>query len=153
MLTRLTYPYLRNIIFRVCQLQIASIHTRERCRVKKNDMILFGVLLGLGLLLILILNIMKYEGSKVLITIDGKEYKTMTLEENATLTIELENGGWNIFQIKDGYVDMLDASCPDKLCVKHRDIHYNNETIVCLPNKVVLQVIDGEESELDAVAD
>ena len=54
--------------------------------------------------------------------------------------------------IKDGTVKMSQADCPDKLCVKNRNIHYNHETIVCLPNKVVLEIMDGEASELDMIA-
>lgn len=119
---------------------------------KKNDFILIGALLLLGILVILIVNLTKSEGGTLAITIDGKEYKTIDLEEDTQFTVELDNGEWNTFEIKDGYVDMIDASCPDKLCVNHREIHYNNETIVCLPNKVVLQITSSEESELDAVA-
>ncbi|MBP1754602.1 MAG: putative rane protein, partial [Firmicutes bacterium] len=50
------------------------------------------------------------------------------------------------------YVDMLEASCPDEICVKHKKIHYSNETIVCLPNKVVLEVMDTEDSGVDAIS-
>lgn len=94
----------------------------------------------------------KSEGSRVLITIDGIEDKVFDLSEDAIYKIQHEDGHWNTLEIKDGNVSMIDASCPDKLCVKHRSIHYNNETITCLPNKVVLKIIGGEESELDAIA-
>lgn len=120
--------------------------------IKKNDIILIGVIILLGLAVILFMNAIKTEGSKVVITIDGNVYDTLELKEDTTYTIEVDNGVWNTFEIKDGYVNMLDASCPDKLCVKHNDIHYNHETIVCLPNKVVLEVIDGEENEIDMIA-
>ena len=47
---------------------------------------------------------------------------------------------------------MVEADCPDKLCVHQKAISKNNETIICLPNKVVVQVTSGEESEFDSVA-
>ncbi|HKL99976.1 MAG TPA: NusG domain II-containing protein [Mobilitalea sp.] len=119
---------------------------------KKNDFILIGTLLILGIIAFILITLTKSEGSRVLIIVNGEEYKDMSLEEDTTFTLELENGGWNTFVIKDGYVDMIDASCPDELCVNHKDIHYNNETIVCLPNNVVLQIIGGEKNEVDAVA-
>ena len=39
---------------------------------------------------------------------------------------------------------MISADCPDKLCVNQHAISSNGETIVCLPNKVVVEVEDGE---------
>ncbi len=119
--------------------------------IKKNDLILIGVILLLGLAVIGYLNLTKEEGSKVVITMNGKVYDTLYLKENTTYTVKGKDGTYNTFEIKDGYVDMLDASCPDKLCVNHSNIHYNNETIVCLPNKVVLQITGAGESEVDAV--
>lgn len=119
---------------------------------KKNDFLLIAVLLLLGLGVVVYTQITKNEGSKVRILINDEEYKVFNLSENITHTIELENGGHNTFQIKDGYVEMLDASCPDKICVKHKKIHYSNEDIVCLPNQIIIKIIDGEESDIDAIA-
>ncbi|MDF2486313.1 MAG: putative rane protein [Herbinix sp.] len=120
--------------------------------IKKNDIILIGVVLLLGLAFIIFINLTKEEGSKVVITVEGEVYDTLYLKENTTYTLELKDGTYNTFEIKDGYVDMSDASCPDKICVNHKSIHYNNETIVCLPNKVVLEVMGSENSGVDAIA-
>jgi hypothetical protein len=120
--------------------------------IKKNDLILIGIVIMLGIAIIIFMNATKSEGSKVVITIDGIVYDTLELEENTSYTIKGENGEWNTLEIKDGYANMLDASCPDKLCVSQKDIHFNHETIVCLPNKVVLEVVDGEESNVDMIA-
>jgi len=87
-----------------------------------------------------------------LVTINGEEDKSFYLNEDTTYKILHENGEWNTLEIKDGYVRMVDASCPDKLCVKHREIHDDNESITCLPNRVVLRVIGGQKSELDGIA-
>jgi hypothetical protein len=125
---------------------------KESNVIKRNDIILVGIIVIIGLALIFIINATKTEGSRVLITVDGKEYAKLPLNKDTTFTIKQDNGDVNILTIKNGQVDMIDANCPDKICVKHADIHYNNETIVCLPHKVVLQIIDGEENETDAVA-
>lgn len=92
------------------------------------------------------------EGSKLVVYVNGNVYKTFSLNEDTEFTVRQENGAYNSFIIKNGHVDMIKASCPDKLCVKDRSIHYNNETIVCLPNNVVLQITDGEESNVDITA-
>ncbi len=119
---------------------------------KRNDIILIGVGILLCIVVIAYYTLTKEEGSKVEITIDGEVYNTLVLEEDTEFTVYAENGEYNTFVIKDGYVDMVDASCPDKLCVNQNDIHYDTETIVCLPNKVVLEIIDGEDSDVDMIA-
>ena len=93
------------------------------------------------------------EGGKVLVYVGGEEYASFPLNEDLEYTVKQENGSFNTFVIKDGQVDMIAASCPDKLCVKDRSIHYNNETIVCLPNNVVLEIISEEESDVDLMAE
>ena len=47
---------------------------------------------------------------------------------------------------------MKDANCPDKICEGHQKISYKGETIVCLPHKVVIEIVtDDSENELDVV--
>jgi len=120
---------------------------------KKNDLYLIGGILLLVAVSFIFIQLYKSEGSKVLVTIDGKEYKTFSLNDDTVFIVSQDDGKWNTFEIKDGYVKMIGASCPDKICVKHKKIHYDNETITCLPNRVVLRIIDGEDNDIDAIAD
>ena len=53
--------------------------------------------------------------------------------------------------IEDGKADMVWADCPDKLCVNQKAISREGESIICLPNKVVISSVGGEEREVDAV--
>lgn len=119
---------------------------------KRNDLILIGVIILLCIGVFAYIGLTKKEGSKVQITVDGRIYDTLLLKEDTEFTVYGEDEAYNTFVIKDGYVDMIDASCPDKLCVNQKDIHYNHETIVCLPNKVVLEILDGEDSDVDMIA-
>jgi hypothetical protein len=121
--------------------------------IKKNDLILIGSVILISLVVILLINLNKKEGSKLVVTMDGDVYKTFDLNQDTTFTIKADDDEWNTFQIKDGYVKMLDANCPDKLCVTNfKPIHFNTETIVCLPHKVVLKIEGGEENEVDIIA-
>lgn len=119
--------------------------------IKKNDIILVGIILVLALVVILFINLNRKEGNRVMVTVDGKPYQTFDLNKDTTFTVEDGNGGYNTFVIEDKTVDMLEASCPDKICVNHKPIRYNHETIVCLPNKVVLTIENEENSGVDAV--
>ena len=57
----------------------------------------------------------------------------------------------NILQIEDGKADMMSADCPDQLCVHQNSISKENQTIVCLPNKIVAEIIGADKAEYDAV--
>lgn len=117
--------------------------------IKRNDLILFLGIVLIAAAAIFIMYRLKSEGSRVVITVDGKEYKNLDLKEDTELTIEGKDGTYNKVIIKDGEVSMTEANCPDKICVKHSKIHYNGETIVCLPHKVVVKIESKEESDVD----
>ena len=120
---------------------------------KKNDIILIAVLLVVALLTAGGMRIWQMNNTKdtanVVVTIDGEVYGTYPLSEDRTERIELPDGSYNILIISDGYADVTEASCPDQICVKHNHIRYSKESIVCLPNKVVVTVEGGEENEID----
>ena len=120
---------------------------------KKNDVILIAVLLVVALLTAGGMRIWQMNNTKdtanVVVTIDGEVYGTYPLSEDRTERIELPDGSYNILIISDGYADVTEASCPDQICVKHNHIRYSKESIVCLPNKVVVTVEGGEENEID----
>lgn len=125
---------------------------KKELQFKKNDMVLIAVLLFAAVL--------AYAGmtwygkgttknAAAVVTIDGMEYGRYPLSEDTEETINLPDGNYNILVIKDGYADMTDSSCPDKICVNHTKISKNNETIVCLPHKVVVTIENGTQEEID----
>ena len=77
--------------------------------------------------------------ASIRVTVDGEEYGTYSLAEDAVISIH----GTNVCEIKDGKVNMIEADCPDHLCMKQKAITDAGGTIVCLPNKVV---IEGEKA-------
>lgn len=120
---------------------------------KKNDRIFLSIVFGILLVIAAVFYLTgKGSGARVQITVDGVSYGTYSLNENQEIPIEREEGVTNVLVIKDGTADMTEADCPDKLCVHQRAISKTGETIVCLPNKVVVEVLGSEESELDSVA-
>lgn len=122
---------------------------------KKNDLILIISILVITLIVVLGMNIWQRqntdESAMAVVTIDGKEYGAYPLSENRTETIKLSDGSYNVLKIFDGYAEVTEASCRDQICVNHFRIHYSGETIVCLPNKVVVEIVGGEENDIDSV--
>lgn len=118
----------------------------------KYDKILIAVLLVVALSFSFVYQrFVREEGSRVVITVDGKEYKELDLNEDTSLLIEGANGGTNHLVIADGAVKMDKATCPDLVCVRQRKIQYSGESIICLPNKVVVKIVGGQEDDVDAV--
>ena len=61
--------------------------------------------------------------------------------------------GSNTLVIKNGEAAVTRADCPDLICVNHRVVKRNGESIICLPHRVVITVIsDAEENGVDAAA-
>ena len=75
------------------------------------------------------------------ITVDGNVYN-----------VPSDGGHTNTEQIKDGKVFMKKADCPDKICVHHKGIRSNGETIICLPHKVIVTIQSSKTGDLDGVA-
>ena len=90
------------------------------------------------------------EGSNITITVDGETYGTYSLFEEQTIVIE-DGTAKNVIEIKGGEAYMSEASCPDQLCVDQNEISLDKESIICLPNKVVVTVTSDVESELDGI--
>lgn len=118
----------------------------------RNDKLLVAALLAFALIFSFSYRwLAKEEGGFVVVTVDGEEYGTFSLEEDASFWIEGAGGGRNHLVVEKGVVRMDEASCPDLLCVHQGEIHRNGESIVCLPNKVVVQVMGGKGQGVDAV--
>ncbi len=85
----------------------------------------------------------------VTVKVDGVIEGVYSLGEDQEVDI---NDGTNHLVIKNGKADMTEADCPDKLCVHQKAVSKNHESIICLPNKVIVEVDSRENSEFDAVA-
>ena len=79
----------------------------------------------------------------------GEQYVEITVDdEDRTVRINETN----CLVISGGSAVMEWADCPDQICVNHRPVSSGGESIICLPNKVVVSVVSSEESSLDGIA-
>lgn len=118
---------------------------------KKNDIIIATTAVLIAVIWLLVLQFNSRSGSEVLVYVDGVQISSYALAESDEILITGANGGSNQLVIQDGYASVTEASCPDKLCVHQRKIHNKGETIVCLPNWVVIEISGGEDGDYDAV--
>lgn len=110
---------------------------------KKNEILIIAGILFVALLSFLIIEFTKEEGAYVVVTVDGVEIDRYSLEFEGEYSL---NGGTNILCIKDGEAYLVDANCPDKLCVHQGAIDKSGETITCLPNKLVVTVYGADNN-------
>ena len=92
------------------------------------------------------------KGKYVKVYVNNKLTKTFDLNKDREYFIETKVG-YNLLIIKNNKVRILDADCPNKICVDKGYISKNDESIICLPHYVVVTVESNEEKAVDAVAD
>ena len=114
----------------------------------KNDWKLI-ISIALIAIILLVFPLMQspQEDPLIKITIDGKLYGYYELSVNQTIIIDDRN----TLEIKDCCAKMVSASCPDQICVNHLPIRKYGESIICLPNKILVTVEDGATNTIDAV--
>ncbi|MBQ9859358.1 MAG: NusG domain II-containing protein [Clostridia bacterium] len=116
---------------------------------KNGDVWLIAGVVAVALLLFAVLWLLAERGTAVAVTVDGKPYATYPLSQNTEVKIAGVDGGSCTLVIADGQATVVAATCPDGICVRHRAVSRGGETIVCLPNRVVVTVVgapavDGE---------
>lgn len=93
----------------------------------------------------------KTAGGVLEITIDGELYGSYPLKQEREIEV-VSSYGRNMVVIEDGKAFVKEADCPDKICVGMPRISQEGEVICCLPHRLFLNVKDGEDDGLDAVA-
>lgn len=67
---------------------------------------------------------------------DKELYGTYLLSEDQTIKI----GETNVCEIQDNKCKMIKATCPKQICTNQKAIYKKGQSIICLPNKVVIEV-------------
>ena len=118
----------------------------------RRDLILLLAVLVIGLIGIVILYTRPAAlNGEVEVAVDGEVVMTLPLSEDTEVAIESVDGGENLLVIQDGTAKIESASCPDGICVRHYAISRDGESIICLPNRVVVTIRGGEKGDVDAV--
>lgn len=114
------------------------------------------IMLGLALLLIatvlFVIDLTKASSEnisdkKVVVSVDGRKISEYSLSKNGEYELEGSHLGTNTLIIKDGKAYISKASCPDKHCIKQGKISRSGEILVCLPNRVVVKIVDINKDE------
>lgn len=108
---------------------------------KKEVLLVAGIFILSGLLLLSNQIIFSRPAGKVEITVDGNVIQTLNLNEDKEILVHGFNEGTNRVIIKDKRVCVIEASCPDKVCIHKGWIQHTGENVVCLPNHMIARII------------
>lgn len=125
----------------------------KKLSIKKGDIIIIAAVLCISALLFLCINIFSSGGSYANIEVNGSIVAALPLGSDTIYDVEIDGRVTNVVEIKNGYASVISADCPDKICVNHRSISKRGESIICLPNKVIVTVeSNSSKEEVDGVA-
>ena len=84
-------------------------------------------------------------GATAEIYVDGELYETLPLSRDAVLPLDHLK-----IIISEGTVRVEEADCHDKICEKRGRISRSGDSIVCLPNRVVVRI--SGKAEVEAIS-
>lgn len=82
------------------------------------------------------------EEKYVSVQYNGEEIKKVIFDKQiigTTIPIETDLG-YNLIEIGDEKVRVIEANCPDQIDVKQGWISHIGETLICLPNRLVVEI-------------
>ena len=113
----------------------------------KSDFKLIGVLLFFSIIGLIFFKVFEKKGDSAYVYYDGSRVLTSDLGIDNDYVVKGYLGDV-VIAVRDGKIKVEDETSPLHLCSLQGFIDSSNESIVCLPNKVVINI---GYSELDAV--
>jgi hypothetical protein len=85
------------------------------------------------------------------IEVNGKHYKTVSMKKDSKYKIDLPHNKYMELAIENQKAWIIEETveCPQKICIKTGQITKAGQSIVCLPNKVVIYIKGSDQSEID----
>ena len=114
--------------------------------------IILSIILAVSILLSAVIFLRKPSSLSVQILQNGnciKEINLNDVESPYKFTVEDENGGSNTILVEHGRISIIEADCPDQVCVRRGWLSNDAAPIVCLPHKLVIQTV--AETDVDSV--
>ncbi|NWL89068.1 hypothetical protein DMN77_16035 [Paenibacillus sp. 79R4] len=116
-------------------------------KLRRGDVLLIVILLVLGSAWLLFRQAMESQqsydpGTLVAeINVDGEHYKSVPLD-SAEQSIDIRTKyGHNILKVFDHGIQMIYADCPKKISMQMGFISRPNETIICVPNRIYVEIV------------
>ncbi|MCT2193750.1 NusG domain II-containing protein [Paenibacillus sp. p3-SID1389] len=116
-------------------------------KMKRGDVLLIVVLVLLGSTWLFLRQVLESRETvdpatlRAEIQVDGKSYRSVPLDVGEE-TIEIHSKyGNNTLKVFDGGIQMMYADCPKKISMQMGFISRPGETIICVPNRVYVEIV------------
>ncbi len=87
--------------------------------------------------------------SKAVILVHGKIYKVVSLDKNALFNIKWKDIHLMTVQTKNGSIRVKESTCKNKICVRTGWISKDGQSIVCVPNRVIIYTKGAKQASYD----
>ena len=119
---------------------------------KSDSILIFSIILVSLILWLLLSNISQGEVTKAYVYYNSKLIKTIDLTKNELLEYKVDGyNGEVLIETKLNQIRVKKEMSPHHLCSKQGWVSTTLETIVCLPNKIVIKLASDKRTELDAI--
>ena len=108
--------------------------------IKIGDVFLIAFVLLIAVIL-LIFNGQK--GEKAIVEVNGETIKTFDLSVDSEFIYEGKYT--NMIVVKNSEIYVAESDCPNKSCVHSGKTKTGAKVICCLPNKLIIRVIDSDK--------
>ena len=120
---------------------------------KKMDIVIIVVLIISSFIPYFIYSSVASKNNKDLyatIKVNGNVHNTIDLPATSEekFIIQTENGT-NTILVNNNEINIVHADCKDKLCVKQGSISKIGKTLICLPNKLIIEIKGDEYDSSD----
>ena len=102
---------------------------------KKWDKIIIVSVLALAVICFALSLLFGGGGKQVIISQNNKVVYEGSLFEEKTVNLDS-----NVIKIENGKALMQSADCKNQICVNHKEISKKGESIICLPNSVIVEI-------------
>lgn len=118
-------------------------NVRKLLKLKKADTVLIAILVLISFLPVIFFSAAPV--SHAILKIDGTQQKEFDLAIDQSYRYQAPDGDTNLIEVKNEQIRIKSASCPDQRCVQQGWISEHGETIVCLPHKLVIEIVGGDK--------
>ncbi len=112
----------------------------------RADIFLVAVLLILSLVSFASVRHFTPSGKHVMVEVEGRLVLELSFNRDVTETVTGPLGK-TVVVIENGAVRIQNSPCPHRYCVRMGKLRHRGEIAVCVPNRVVVTIRGGDETE------
>ena len=121
----------------------------DRLRPTLWDGVVAACILAAAGIILWLLPVSGQAGGTAVVTVDGVERMQLSLAVPGDYPLEVAFP--MTLTVRDGQVYVSETKCPGEDCLHTGPISRSGQTIVCLPNRVVISIRGGSADSIDAV--